>query len=443
MDMDMMDTTPPSRRRQQAPGRVPAALIRSEAERTEYARRIYRAVRAEIPEYASSPAPGLDADFSDVNRQNVDLYFRTLAEDRPPHADELATLEHAAQRRLHQAFPLEALFHSYHIGVRVMWECLLEHTDGLDLGHLAILTLAYAERVTHAVANAYLDERERLARSHQEANRLFFTRLFSGDFDDEEAAVREARSLGYDLTLTHVVLLISPALPPSQANAQSDLEMAQVRNQLERTFPGCPAVLMRVGILCAVPGDSDSHILAALDAALRPPAQRATQLVVGLGTARAGVHGLLAGYAEAQHAQALGRILDPSRQIYRYDELRLFDLFKAGESVDAFIGEVLGRLVTYEHRRNAHLIETLDALFAVALNRKAAARRLGVHPNTLSYRITRIEDLIGGSLLSGEVCFRVQLALKLLPLSSIHGGHPGQSNEQQRRTPRQGDQRGR
>ncbi len=423
MEMDMMDTTPPSTRGPQSPGHVPAALVRSEAERTEYARRIYRAVRAEIPEYASSPAPGLDADFSDVNRQNVDLYFRTLAEDRVPHVDELVTLEYAAQRRLHQAFPLEALFHSYHIGVRVMWECLLEHTDGLDLGHLAILTLAYAERVTHAVANAYLEERERLARSHQEANRLFFTRLFSGDFDDEDAAVREARSLGYDLTLTHVVLLISPALPTGQANAQSDLEMAQVQNLLERTFPACPVVLMRVGILCAVPGDSDNHILAALDAALRPASHQATRLVVGLGTPRAGVHGLLAGYAEAQHAQALGQILDPSRQIYRYNELRLFDLFKTGEAVDAFIGEVLGRLVTYEHRRKAHLVETLDALFAVTLNRKAAARRLGVHPNTLSYRITRIEDLIGGSLLSGEVCFRVQLALKLLPLSGYAGNH--------------------
>ena len=52
-----------------------------------------------------------------------------------------------------------------------------------------------------------------------------------------------------------------------------------------------------------------------------------------------------------------------------------------------------------------------------ALNRKLAARRLGVHANTLSYRSRRIEELLGGSLLEGEFCFRVQLALKLLPLS--------------------------
>lgn len=409
--------------------RVPAALDRSEAQRAEYARRIYRAVRAEIAAYSASHDPSLDADFADVNRLNVDLYFRTLAEDRAPRADELAKLELAAQRRLHQAVPLEALFHSYHIGVRVMWECLLERTEGLDLGHLAILTLVYSERVTHAVAGAYLEERERIARSHQEANRLFFTRLFSGDFDDDDAALQEARSLGYDLAPTHVVMLLSPTLPPGQANAQSDLEMAQIQNQLERTFPACPAVLMRAGILCAVPGDTDEQILATLDTALRLSVDEGVRLVVGLGTPRAGVRGLLAGYEEARHAQALGRILDPSRQIYRYEELRLFDLFKTGEPVDAFIGEVLGRLVAHDRGRKAHLVETLDVLFAAALNRKAAARRLGVHPNTLSYRIARIEELIGGSLLSGEVCFRAQLALKLLPLSRYSDGRAASGGE--------------
>jgi len=40
-----------------------------------------------------------------------------------------------------------------------------------------------------------------------------------------------------------------------------------------------------------------------------------------------------------------------------------------------------------------------------------------VQPNTLSYRSRSIEQLLGGSLMEGEFCFRVQLALKLLPLS--------------------------
>ncbi len=194
-----------------------AILARTPEQKAEYARRIYRAVRAEVPEYARRADSDLDLnlelDFAEVNRRNVDLYFLLLSENRFPRANELVDLELAARRRLHQAVPLEAIFHSYHIGVRVMWECLLEQAEGLDLGRLAILTLAYSERVTHAVSRAYQLEREQVSRSHQEANRLFFTRLFSADFDDEEAAFREAQSLGYDLATTHVVILVTPNLP--------------------------------------------------------------------------------------------------------------------------------------------------------------------------------------------------------------------------------------
>jgi sugar diacid utilization regulator len=407
------------------PSRPPAALLRTPAEMAEYARRINRAVRAEVPAYAAIRDPAVARDFSAVNRKNVELYFRVLAEDRVPRAEELAELEQAARRRLHQAIPLEAMFHSYHVGVRVMWACLLERSEGLDLGHLAILTLAYAERVAQAAARAYLQERERVSRSQQEATRLFFTRLFSGDFSDEAAALREALLLGYDLSHTHVVALITATVPRGTASAELDLTLAEVRDQLERLFPESPTVLMRAGLLLAVPGDAVPRIVASLAAAMAQPEWAGRKLIVGIGTPRAGLRGLIASFNEARRAQALGTLLDPAQPIYRYDELRLFDLFKEGEPVEAFVTEVLGRLLGQDAERGTRYLETLEALFAAALNRKVAARRLGVHPNTLSYRLNRIEALLGGSLLSGEFCFRVQLALKLAQLTGLAAGRRG------------------
>lgn len=404
-------------------------LARTPEQMAEYAHRIHEAVRAEVPAYGALADPAGDGDFAQINRRNVELYFRVLAEGRVPLPEELAELESAAQRRMHQAVPLEAIFHSYHIGVRVMWECLLDRAEGLDLGHLAILTLEYAEHVTHAVAIAYLRERDRVSRSRQEATRLFFTRLFSGDFDDEATVLHEAQSLGYNLARTHVVVLVSTALPDGQANAGVDLALAEVRDHLERFFPESPSVLMRAGLLFAVPGDSVPHILASVRAGVGSAARAGRHLTVGLGTPRAGLHGMIASFHEARRAQALGAILTPGQPIHRYDELRLFDLFREGEPVDAFVAEVLGKLIAHDTKRGTHLVETLDALFASALNRKVAARRLGAHPNTLSYRINRIEALTGGSLLSGEFCFRVHLALKLLPLSQLAGGQRNAGRE--------------
>jgi hypothetical protein len=365
-------------------------IARSPADLDAYAQRVHAAVDAEVPEYAALA----DDDVFAVNRRNVELYFRMLAEERVPEPGELAEIEVAARRRLHQGIPLEAIFHSYHIGLRVMWGCLLERAQGLDLGHLAVLTMAYAERVSHVAARAYLDERDRVSRSQEEARRLFFTRLYSGDFADEAGALREARALGYDLGRPHVVVL---------ATSAPDVALAETRDGLERAFPDCPAVLMRAGLVVAVPGEAVSDVLAALGHDRR--------LTAGVGTPRAGIQGLTASLHEARRALALGRILHPGRTAYRYDELRIFDLFREGAAVDAFVTEVLGPLLG-----RPHYLETLGALFAAALNRKAAAHALGVHANTLSYRLSRIEALLGGSLQDGEVCFRLQLALKLLPL---------------------------
>jgi|GEM_PF-6741554 len=396
---------------------VPAALMRTPEQMAVYAQRVYQTVRAEVAAYRAIRDSTVDRDFAQINRRNVELYFRLLAEDRAPRAEELADLESAAARRLHQAVPLEAIFHSYHVGLRVMWECLLERAEDLDLGHLAILTLEYADRVTDAAARAYLLERERVSRSQQEATRLFFTRLFSGDFTDEPAVLREAQALGYDLSRTHIVVLVTANLAQGQASTSVDMVLAQVRDHLERFFPNSAIVLMRAGLLFAVPGDSAQHVVASVSSGVADTTGLGRTLTVSLGTPRAGVHGLISSFQEARRAQTLGAILTPAQTVYRYDELRLFDLFKEGEPVDAFVAEVLGKLVAHDRQRQSQLLETLDALFASALNRKVAARRLGVHPNTLSYRIHRIEELMDGSLLSGEFCFRAQLALKLLPLS--------------------------
>jgi len=381
-----------------------------------YAQRVNAAVRKDVGPYGESTDPELDRDFSAMNARNVQIYFRCLAEDRTPTDQELAEVANAGRRRVHQGVPLESLFHSYRVGIRVLWQLLLEIAADEDLGRLGTLTLQFADLVNLAASEGYMGERERQARSREEATRIFLTRLLSGDLDDEEAVTREGHHFGYDLASTHVVAVVSPKPRGRQVSVERDLQLAQGRSQLQRYRPDAPAVVMRAGLVVAVPGDSvpdaAGTVLKGLGRILS-----GQNFSVGLGTARGGPGGIVASYSEAQRAQALASILQPASLICRYDELQIFDLFRAGAPVDAFVGEVLGKLLKRDRERRSELAQTLEALFAAALNRKLAARRLGVHANTLSYRTRRIEELLGGSLLDGEFCFRVQLALKLLPLS--------------------------
>jgi DNA-binding PucR family transcriptional regulator len=51
--------------------------------------------------------------------------------------------------------------------------------------------------------------------------------------------------------------------------------------------------------------------------------------------------------------------------------------------------------------------------------RKTAATQLGIHPNSLDYRLRMIELALGYPVRSGNTAFRLQLALKLLPLAGM------------------------
>ncbi len=402
--------------------RTPIPLTAHQVE--EFAHRLNAAVRTEVATYGASADPVLDQDVSAMNARHVVLYFQALGEDRVPTPEELAELADAGRRRLRQGVPLESILHAYRIGARVLWSCLTEVAErDADMARLGDLTFRFADMVSAAASDGYIQERARQAESHEGAWRLFLARLLSGELVDEDAVTREGRSFGFDLGSTHVVALVSHRDRTRPLTVAQDLGLERGRAQLQRYLPQAAAVVMRIGLVAAVPGDTVDEVGPAVLMALAGHT-RDDQLSIAFGTPRAGPTGIVASYVEAQRAQALGSILQPTSLVSRYDELRLFDLFRTGESIDAFVNEVLGKLIRRDRERHTEHARTLEALFADALNRKLAAQRLHVHANTLTYRTKRIEELLGGSLLDGEFCFRVQLALKLLPLSSLGRNDP-------------------
>jgi purine catabolism regulator len=77
-----------------------------------------------------------------------------------------------------------------------------------------------------------------------------------------------------------------------------------------------------------------------------------------------------------------------------------------------FIDETLGPLLRYQEGRRTPLVETLEQLSAEHWNRRAAARALHLHVNSLSYRVQRIEALLGVSLEDAETRVALSIALR-------------------------------
>jgi hypothetical protein len=79
---------------------------------------------------------------------------------------------------------------------------------------------------------------------------------------------------------------------------------------------------------------------------------------------------------------------------------------------------VLGPLETYTDPRSSDLVETLATFVELRLDRRGAAQRLHVHPNTLDYRLERISKLTGLELRRPRDMALVTLALRQRELAA-------------------------
>jgi DNA-binding PucR family transcriptional regulator len=72
---------------------------------------------------------------------------------------------------------------------------------------------------------------------------------------------------------------------------------------------------------------------------------------------------------------------------------------------------MLDPVVAHDDRRGGDLVATLRLWLNVGCSTPEAAAALVVHPNTIGYRLARIEQLTGRSLRQPETRLELQLAL--------------------------------
>ncbi|WAM19419.1 PucR family transcriptional regulator [Rhodococcus sp. JS3073] len=364
------------------------------------------------PDYAQLPAAVL-VDVVETNVQNARIYLHAVAHQSQPTSQELASLADAARRRVRQGVPLEGMLRAYRIGARAMWEKFSESRPDLDPHALTDYTLRYIDWVSSEAERAYLAERDNLLNSKLEATRLLLSRIVADDFhtaDERNAAVR---SLGLNPEQPHVTVVIGPT---RRASTTVDALLLELLQTCRRLIPGATSALTRRGVVILVPAAATSGIEALVNQALRQSKAGPDDVSAGLSRPAPTAEGLAAAVHEAERARTLGEILFPKRGLHTYEATGFFDLFRQGTPVDTFVATVLGGLGGTERTSKVDLVHTLYVYFTLGMNRRAAASQLGIHPNTLDYRLRQAAKTSGVDLTSPERSFRFQLAVRLLPL---------------------------
>ncbi len=250
--------------------------------------------------------------------------------------------------------------------------------------------------------------------------------VLAGGLEAEEAerVARQAERLGHRLPQRAWVVVLEPDDDETEASlgsrGQQDRLDAALSGIIRSRLPGALTLVRSASAVLLVP-DEVAADLAAIEKlggqvlAAAAPAMKPGSASVGIGNLANGVGELARSHVEARQALRLTRRAGSRGRVASYRSLGAFRLLLEVQSPEAlrrFVEELLGPLLRYAQSRDTPLLETLEALSAARWVRRAAARRLGIHINSMAYRVERIQALTGLELDDPETRVAVSIALR-------------------------------
>jgi len=242
--------------------------------------------------------------------------------------------------------------------------------------------------------------------------------------DEAERIARQAERLGHRLPAKAWVVVLEPDDDKTEAalaaRGQQDRLDGALSGLVRSRMPGALTLVRSASAVFLVPDELALDLpavekLAGQVLAAAAPVMKPGSASVGIGNVANGVSELARSHIEARQALRLTRRAGGRGRIASYRSLGAFRLLLEVQSPDAlrrFVTELLGPLLQYAQSRDTPLLETLEALSAARWVRRAAARGLGIHINSMSYRVERIQSLTGLQLDDPETRVAISIALR-------------------------------
>lgn len=287
---------------------------------------------------------------------------------------------------------------------------------------------AAAGHVAMSCALVFLEQRAASRARHAAFEQIVWD-LVDGPPEHRRAAIARAHEMGLSLGAPHRILHagLGELDEHGRERGWDTASVDRVRRTLVRALrsqskAGRPIELVSVRgdwvvAVASVEGRSDAKALAADLAAAAAEAADGVQLRWGVSAPRSDPMEYPDAFAEAETALTAARRLR-NGHISLYDELGFVRLLlgqsASSPDLQAFVGDVTDPLREYDRRHDGALVTTLHAYFECDCSQVRSASALFVHPKTLRYRLSQIEELTGLDLSSHSDRVRADLALRLL-----------------------------
>ena len=165
------------------------------------------------------------------------------------------------------------------------------------------------------------------------------------------------------------------------------------------------------------PGAMDARQLASACLARLAELFPAAKVVIGIGGTCRDPRDVARSYAQAQRTTQTLQRLGRSGAVSAFGDLGILRLLLQVPDLSelrSFAADVLGKLSMHEHEHKSEYLTTLACYFRENNSPQRASRILHVHPNTVAYRVKRIEEITGLRLDNYTDRLIAQVALEIL-----------------------------
>lgn len=335
--------------------------------------RMGEAYRAEIPEYASLTSGELDTEVLPISRRVVTAYFSTFFDGRRAAGPDLRVFEASGRVRLMMGVPLDSVLHAYRIAGRVTWQAVVATIQPGEeelLGDLAAGWIDFIDQVSCVVARGYLAASHERMRHVDARRRELLEALLSATDAADVAAV----SLRFSTVLSSAYVPVVVA---------GDGVAGRIDALLDAARAGAIGGHRGNRVLLLVPDDVTNV----------DTLQRIAGGLVAYGPAATPGEELVAAVQQAEQLADIACAGYGAVGVFGPDDLLVEQLMLAAP-----------RVTTALRRRVSDVLASRDPSGALAATLRAylscgsvpeTARLEVVHPNTVSYRLSRVRDLVG------------------------------------------------
>ena len=323
--------------------------------------------------------------------------------ERLPAREELDEVRRAAQKLARQAVSLRDAQRAVHEAVSAGLKGSVDGARGSNVVDSAVFMMRVLELLGNAVSSAYIDQCQLDSGSAGRRVTQLVELLTADDADARMVGERHGIDIAaaYDVVVVHFVGEVD-------SNALAAAETALTAHSAgSRPL----TALNKHGGTILVPCDAAGEVD---DIVVRLSAKTGVDIVAA--TAKAAPGAMADAVAHCRELVELARSLGKEPRLYRTCDLALeYQLSRPGPGRSR-LRSVIAPLATFPE-----LLHTLRTFIANEANRRVSAKTLFVHPNTVDYRLKRVEHLTGVDPLSSAGLMSLHAALVVDCLARANG----------------------